>query len=174
MKTTMKKTFGLLFLIFWLGQSMVCQTSPTSLPTQYLQFYQKAKQFSAQGNANGAIEACLSAINYLEFANPEHRILMADLYFDIAQLEVEVVRQLKAIQKGLVALCRNYESRNFYEHPPLEQVVYPKKVLGFINLKIYLLFHYWKSTRGDAKFLNYALKSCHFADHLISLSLIHI
>jgi len=164
----MKKYHYLLLFVFLNIVSVQGQIQETDLLPPYLQLYQEAEKQKELGNDQAAIFNYLEVVDYLRTLSSNSDEFTADIYFTIAQLEFDHFKQLKAIQKGIQALSSNFTITNLYKYPSLDQIKYPKKALGLVNFKIYILYHYWDNTKGSETHLNYALQACHFADDLIT------
>lgn len=169
MKLYKPNLFIILFFnsYFLFGQTL----SPTAQKEALLifeQHYQQAISNQQAGELAAAKKTYQAAVEHLLSLDTIFRLQLADTYFNLAQLETSYLQQVGVLQKGIAALCRNFETTNSYQNPQISQVLYPKQVLNFVNFKIFVLQQHWKSSKGDDRYLNIALKTCHFADGLIT------
>jgi len=169
MKLYKPNLFIILFFnsYFLFGQTL----SPTAQKEALLifeQHYQQAISNQQAGELAAAKKTYQAAVEHLLSLDTIFRLQLADTYFNLAQLETSYLQQVGVLQKGIAALCRDFETTNSYQNPQISQVLYPKQVLNFVNFKIFVLQQHWKSSKGDDRYLNIALKTCHFADGLIT------
>ncbi len=156
------------FLLICGGMLYGQKEEKTPLPVKYEQLLAKAQEYDKNGEEGAAKLIYLEAINYLNTFGDTYRPQISDVYFSLAQLEPNYLKQVARVQEGLRALSPSFVDGNTFQNPLAKQVLYPKKALGLANFKIYTLHQYWRSTKGDEKYLKHALNACHFADRLIA------